>query len=58
MVFILLGMTPILKTLTETISTDSIHAMAALMLLVNMFTHDYGRDQHLYVYAPLQKKMH
>lgn len=48
--FILLGMSPVLKTLTGTTSTDSIYAMAACMLLVNLFTHDYGagRDHKLY----------
>jgi hypothetical protein len=51
LVFLLLGVSPILKTLTDTVSTDSIHAMAAGMLAVNLFTHDYttGLGHHLYV---------
>lgn len=53
LVFLLLGVSPILKTLTDTVSTDSIYAMAAGMLGVNLFTHDYttGLGHHLYVCA-------
>lgn len=33
---------PILKTLTETISTDSIYAMVAVMFIVHLAFYDYG----------------
>ena len=36
------GLSPILMTLTDTISTDTIYAMTAAMLLANLLFHDYG----------------
>jgi len=36
------ALSPILKTLTKTISTDTIYAMSTGMLLINLLFHDYG----------------
>ena len=36
------GLSPVLMTLTETISTDTIYAMTVAMLLANLLFHDYG----------------
>ncbi|XP_022107077.1 phosphatidylinositol N-acetylglucosaminyltransferase subunit C-like [Acanthaster planci] len=36
------GLSPILKTLTDTISTDTIYAMTVFMLLGNLLFHDYA----------------
>ena len=36
------GLSPILMTLTDTISTDTIYAMTVFMLLGNLLFHDYG----------------
>lgn len=38
------GCTPILKTLTDTISTDSIYAMSVFLMLVHISFHQYGMD--------------
>ena len=38
------GMSPLLRTLTATISTDTIYAMAAAMFLLSLVFHDYGVD--------------
>ncbi|XP_013382168.1 phosphatidylinositol N-acetylglucosaminyltransferase subunit C [Lingula anatina] len=38
------GLSPILMTLTDTISTDTVYAMTAAMLLANLLFHDYGAD--------------
>ena len=35
-------MSPILKTLTKTISTDTIYAMSTAMLIINLLLYDYG----------------
>jgi phosphatidylinositol glycan class C protein len=35
------GLSPILMTLTKTVSTDTIYAMTSFMLLVNLLFHDY-----------------
>jgi phosphatidylinositol glycan class C protein len=35
-------MSPVMMTLTETISTDTIYAMTFFMLLANLLFHDYG----------------
>lgn len=35
-------LSPILHTLTQTISTDTIYAMTTLSLLLNLFSHNYG----------------
>ncbi|XP_033124297.1 phosphatidylinositol N-acetylglucosaminyltransferase subunit C-like [Anneissia japonica] len=40
-----LGLSPVLQTLTETISTDTIYAMTVFMLLGNVLFHDYGVSQ-------------
>nr|XP_039274140.1 phosphatidylinositol N-acetylglucosaminyltransferase subunit C-like [Styela clava] len=37
-------LSPILKTLTHTISTDTIYAMSVLMILGHLLFHDYGSD--------------
>jgi len=39
-----LGLSPILMTLTESISTDTIYAMTSFMLLANLLFHDYGTN--------------
>ena len=36
------GLSPVLMTLTLTISTDTIYAMTVAMLLANLLFHDYG----------------
>ena len=36
------GLSPVLMTLTDTISTDTIYAMTVAMLLANLLFHDYG----------------
>lgn len=45
-IFLILGfsLSPILMTLTKTISTDTIYAMTFFMLLANLLFHDYGTD--------------
>ncbi|CAG8459684.1 11742_t:CDS:2 [Diversispora eburnea] len=40
----LLGLSPILKTLTKTISNDTIWALTVILFLANMLFHDYGSD--------------
>ena len=41
------GLSPVFMTLTDTISTDTIYAMTAFMLLSNLLFHDYGADAAL-----------
>ena len=36
------GLSPVLMTLTDTTSTDTIYAMTVAMLLANLLFHDYG----------------
>lgn len=36
------GLSPILRTLTDSISTDTIYAMTVFMLAMNLLMHDYG----------------
>ncbi|CAH1786540.1 unnamed protein product [Owenia fusiformis] len=36
------GLSPVLMTLTDTISTDTIYAMTAFMLIANVIFHDYS----------------
>lgn len=45
-IFVAFGfsLAPVMKTLTETISTDTIYAMAAGMLLLHLVTHDYSKE--------------
>ncbi|XP_032081961.1 phosphatidylinositol N-acetylglucosaminyltransferase subunit C [Thamnophis elegans] len=38
------GFSPVLKTLTESVSTDTIYAMSALMLLGHLIFYDYGAN--------------
>uniref|UniRef100_A0A8C8RG13 Phosphatidylinositol glycan anchor biosynthesis class C n=1 Tax=Pelusios castaneus TaxID=367368 RepID=A0A8C8RG13_9SAUR len=38
------GFSPVLKTLTESVSTDTIYAMSALMLLGHLIFFDYGAN--------------
>lgn len=44
LIFLISGfaVSPILKTLTETISTDTIYAMVTIMMLVHLTFYDYG----------------
>lgn len=37
-------LSPVLVTLTETISTDTIYAMTTVMIIANLFFHDYGAN--------------
>ncbi|CAG2236558.1 GPI2 [Mytilus edulis] len=41
------GLSPVLVSLTETISTDTIYAMTAMMLLGNLVFHHYGANAAL-----------
>lgn len=43
------GCTPILKTLTYTISTDSIYAMSVFLMLVHIAFHQYGKVEGVFV---------
>lgn len=45
--FVLLGLSPILKSLTKSTSSDSIWALATWLLMINIFFFDYGS-----VYTP------
>lgn len=38
------GCTPVLKSLTDTISTDTIYAMSALLMLIHVTFHEYATD--------------
>ena len=40
--FILLGLSPILKTLTEDISSDTIWALSTILFLINLGFHDHS----------------
>ena len=44
MIRISAGCTPILKTLTSTISTDTIYAMSAILMTLHIVFHCYGMD--------------
>jgi len=35
------GLSPMLMTLTQSVSTDTVYAMTFVMLLVNLLFHDY-----------------
>lgn len=37
-----LGLSPILKTLTDTVSTDSIYFMAGVLMMIHLITNNYG----------------
>ncbi|PIK36366.1 putative phosphatidylinositol N-acetylglucosaminyltransferase subunit C [Apostichopus japonicus] len=39
------GLSPVLQTLTDTVSTDTIYAMSVFMLLANFIFHDYGTSK-------------
>ncbi|KAL3871367.1 hypothetical protein ACJMK2_039373 [Sinanodonta woodiana] len=39
------GLSPVLVSLTETISTDTVYAMTTVMLLANLLFHDYGATE-------------
>lgn len=43
-------MSPILKTLTETISTDTVYSMVTIMFLVHLYSFDYGA--HGWIVSP------
>lgn len=51
--FALLGLSPILKSLTKSTSSDSIWALATWLLIINIFFFDYGG---LYVPSKLRKR--
>jgi phosphatidylinositol glycan class C protein len=38
------GLSPVLVSLTETVSTDTIYAMTTMMLLGNLVFHHYGAN--------------
>lgn len=50
--FVLLGLSPILKSLTKSTSSDSIWALATWLLMINIFFFDYGS-----VYTPSKSPM-
>ena len=41
------GLSPVLVSLTETISTDTIYAMTTMMLIGNLMFHHYGANAAL-----------
>ena len=41
------SLSPVLVSLTETVATDTIYAMTTVMLLANLFFHDYGADAEM-----------
>ncbi|PLB34839.1 phosphatidylinositol N-acetylglucosaminyltransferase [Aspergillus candidus] len=43
--FALLGLSPILKSLTKSTASDSIWAMSCWLLIINIFSFDYGSGQ-------------
>ncbi|KAJ6111993.1 hypothetical protein N7523_008054 [Penicillium sp. IBT 18751x] len=43
--FSLLGLSPILKSLTKSTASDSIWAMSCWLLIMNIFSFDYGRGE-------------
>ena len=49
---ILLGLSPMLKTLTKDISSDSLWAFTTLMFLANIIFHDYGSSKATTVRFP------
>ena len=44
LIMALLGLTPVLKTLTEDISTDTICILAAILFTLNLIFHNYGTE--------------
>ena len=56
LIFITFGyaLSPVLMTLTDTISTDTIYAMTVFMLLANLLFHDYGASAAMYVILATQ----
>ncbi|KAK5109579.1 hypothetical protein LTR62_006930 [Meristemomyces frigidus] len=44
--FTLLGLSPLLRSLTKSTSSDSIWALSTWLLLLNVFTFDYGAGAH------------
>ncbi|KAF9570871.1 hypothetical protein EC968_001310 [Mortierella alpina] len=48
----LLGLTPILKTLTVTTSPDTIWALTVILFLANLSFHDYGSDNRRNIKYP------
>lgn len=49
----LLGLSPILKSLTKSTSPDSIWAMSSWLIIINVFTFDYGAGVEAKFPAPL-----
>lgn len=39
--FVTVGLADVFRTLTETISTDTVHSMSGFLLLVHLFSHEY-----------------
>lgn len=50
--FVLLGLSPILKSLTKSTSSDSIWALATWLLIINIFFFDYGS-----IYTPTKTQI-
>ncbi|CAG8690006.1 17443_t:CDS:2, partial [Acaulospora morrowiae] len=48
----LLGLSPILKTLTKDISSDTIWALTVILFLANMLFHDYGSENRTNIKFP------
>jgi phosphatidylinositol glycan class C protein len=49
-VFFTYGLSPILNSLTETISSDTIFAMSTFMFLLNLITHNYDSSSDVAMY--------
>ncbi|VDN32998.1 unnamed protein product [Gongylonema pulchrum] len=47
------GLTPIIRTLTDTISTDTIYAMSFILFLMSFIFHDYAMNAPMYGFIPL-----
>ena len=52
-VLIVLVLSPVLKSLTRSTSSDSIWALSLILCLFNMLCHDYAMDPHLAPYRPI-----
>lgn len=52
-ILIVLVLSPVLKSLTRSTSSDSIWALSLILCLFNMLCHDYAMDPHLAAYRPI-----
>ncbi|RLV86513.1 Phosphatidylinositol N-acetylglucosaminyltransferase subunit C [Meyerozyma sp. JA9] len=52
-VLIVLVLSPVLKSLTRSTSSDSIWALSLILCLFNMLCHDYAMDPHSAPYRPI-----